>query len=452
MDVFDDRRLQTIAPFGQLVDLDIGQALGAVNFDEVGVRVDLTPAQTTGLACAARHAQGHHATALHIRGTREDFEVHIRHHIGEFGELHGDAQVRLIRTVLVHRIRVRHDGEFAQVHANRVLEHGDDQMLEDGADFFLGHKGSFDIDLRELGLAVCAQVFVAEALGELVIAVKTGHHEQLLEELRALRQRKELAVMHPTGHQVIACAFRRALGEHGGFDINKPVGIQKLAHLHRHAVAQDQVVLHIRTAQVQHPVRQACGLGEVFFIQLKGRRNRWVEYHQPVAQHLDFSAFEVVVLRAFGTRAYQAGDLDTKLIAQIFGDRKHLGAVRIANDLHIAFAVAQVDKNHATMVTPPVDPAAQGNGLTQKGFGHQTAIVGTHGHSFFLRAVRAAQIHKTSRGGVVGGCYRAHGQNVGQRFIHAHLQLDDFGSRQDQKVAAGGIGCGGYIHADKSLA
>jgi hypothetical protein len=34
-------------------------------------------------------------------------------------------------------------------------------------------------------LAVSTQVFVAEAFGDLVVVVKTRHHQQLLEQLRA---------------------------------------------------------------------------------------------------------------------------------------------------------------------------------------------------------------------------------------------------------------------------
>ena len=50
-----------------------------------------------------------------------------------------------------------------------------------------------DVDLRELRLAVGAQILVAEAARDLEVAVEAGHHEQLLVDLRRLRQRVELA-------------------------------------------------------------------------------------------------------------------------------------------------------------------------------------------------------------------------------------------------------------------
>jgi hypothetical protein len=42
--VLHDRALQAVAAFGHFVDLDPGQALGAVDLDEVGVGVDLAAA------------------------------------------------------------------------------------------------------------------------------------------------------------------------------------------------------------------------------------------------------------------------------------------------------------------------------------------------------------------------------------------------------------------------
>ena len=60
-------------------------------------------------------------------------------------------------------------------------------------DVFLVDERHLDVDLRELGLAVGAQVLVAEAAGDLVVALDAADHQQLLEELRRLRQRVELA-------------------------------------------------------------------------------------------------------------------------------------------------------------------------------------------------------------------------------------------------------------------
>ena len=75
--------------------------------------------------------------------------------------------------------------------------------------------------------------------------------------------------MHPAGDQVVSRTLRRTFGKHGGLDIDEALSVKKLAHLHGHLVAKHQVVLHVRTAQVQHAVHQPGGLGEVLVIELK---------------------------------------------------------------------------------------------------------------------------------------------------------------------------------------
>ena len=99
-----------------------------------------------------------------------------------------------------------------------------------------------------------------------------------------------------------------------------------------------------------------------------------------MAQHFNLAAFEVVVGGAFWAGTNQAFDLDAKFIADAFRCFEHVGAVRVADHLHIAFAVTNIDKNDATVVTAAVDPPAQSYSFAQQGFGHKTAIVGTHSH------------------------------------------------------------------------
>ena len=51
----------------------------------------------------------------------------------------------------------------------------------------------------------------------------------------------------------------------------------------------------------------------------------------------------------------------------------------VENRLREAFAVAQVDENHAAVVAPGIDPSTQGDGLIELGGADQAAVVGTHG-------------------------------------------------------------------------
>jgi hypothetical protein len=87
-------------------------------------------------------------------------------------------------------------------------------------------EAHLQIDLRELKLAVGAQVLVAEAAGDLEVAVEAGDHEDLLEDLRRLRQRVELARMHAAGDEKIARALGRGLGQDGRFDLEKALRLR----------------------------------------------------------------------------------------------------------------------------------------------------------------------------------------------------------------------------------
>ncbi|MNV77676.1 hypothetical protein D3C71_1711180 [compost metagenome] len=98
-----------------------------------------------------------------------------------------------------------------------------------------------------------------------------------------------------------------------------------------------------------------------------------------MAQHLDLARGQVGVLRAGRARTHLASDADAELVADLFGGLEHLRAIRIANHLHQALAVSQIDEDHAAVVTPALYPAGQGHFLADQLFGHQTAVVSTHG-------------------------------------------------------------------------
>ena len=104
------------------------------------------------------------------------------------------------------------------------------KLLHERDDIVLLDKGHLQVDLGELGLTVRAQVLVAEALHDLVVALEPGHHQDLLEELRRLRQREEHAGIDPARDQVVARAFGRALGQKGRLDVDEPVVVEEAPH------------------------------------------------------------------------------------------------------------------------------------------------------------------------------------------------------------------------------
>ena len=97
-----------------------------------------------------------------------------------------------------------------------------------------------------------------------------------------------------------------------------------------------------------------------------------------MAKHFDLAAFKLLVDGAFGAKAHQAFDLHTKFIAYVFGNFEHIGTVGVTDHLHIALTVAQIDKDHATVVTSAIDPSAQRHTLSLQCFGDQSTVVRSH--------------------------------------------------------------------------
>ena len=108
-----------------------------------------------------------------------------------------------------------------------------------------------------------------------------GDHQDLLEDLRRLRQRVELARVHAARHEVVARAFGRRLRQDRRFDLPEPLGVEVLPHRHRHPVAQAEVRLQRRPAQVEVAVLQPQFVGRGDVVRDDERR------HLRLAQHLE---------------------------------------------------------------------------------------------------------------------------------------------------------------------
>ena len=115
-----------------------------------------------------------------------------------------------------HRLGIGNERKFRRhrLAVGEFLEHAAHHRLDRVEHVLLGDEAHLDIELIELaGRAVGARVLVAEAGRDLEIAVEARHHDELLELLRRLRQRVELAGMDARRHQIVARAFRRRRGQ-----------------------------------------------------------------------------------------------------------------------------------------------------------------------------------------------------------------------------------------------
>ena len=118
-------------------------------------------------------------------------------------------------------------------------------------------EAHLEVELGELGLAVAAQVLVAEAARDLEVAVDAGDHQELLELLRALRQGVDVARLEPRRHEEVAGAFGRRLDEDRRLDLDEAVRVVDLADRLDEPAAQEQAAGHRLAADVEVAVLEA---------------------------------------------------------------------------------------------------------------------------------------------------------------------------------------------------
>ena len=164
-------------------------------------------------------------------------------------------------------------------------------FLDHVENIFLARERHLDVNLRELRLAVGAQIFVAETFHDLEVAVHSRNHQNLFEDLRRLRQRVELPVMNAARDEIVARAFGRRTREHRRFDLEEAQLVHGLAHFEDHAVAQLEVCVRLRAAQVKVAIAQPSLFGSVhFFFNLEWRRLRVVQDVQARGHHFYFAS------------------------------------------------------------------------------------------------------------------------------------------------------------------
>jgi hypothetical protein len=195
-------------------DQRVGQPAGAAGLGPVLPAVELA----AGLGRAAWHHHRAHVRRLEHpeRGAREVG--------GQVGQLKVEAQVRLVRSEPGHRVGVGHPRQRGRdLVADDLPPQRPDDGLAHRDHVVAGHERHLEVDLGELRLPVLARVLVAEAPGQLVVALEPADHEQLLEQLRRLRQRVPVAGAEPDRDDEIARALRRRPGQIGRLHVDEAV-------------------------------------------------------------------------------------------------------------------------------------------------------------------------------------------------------------------------------------
>jgi hypothetical protein len=163
------------------------------------------------------------------------------------------------------------------------------------------------IAVGELGLTVGAEVLVAVAARDLEVAFEAAHHQQLLEQLRALRQRIEGTGLQAGGHEEVARALRGGARQRRRLDLDEVARDQHRAHRRRDLRAQLQRVGARLPTQVQIAVGEP-GLLVRLVIELKRQHLAWGEHREARRLDLDLARGDRLVDVARGALADDARD------------------------------------------------------------------------------------------------------------------------------------------------
>ena len=321
-----------------------------------------------------------------VQDALEHLELRAADGVRHVGDLHAEAEVRLVGAEAADGLGVRHPGEGRRdLDAARVAPDLRHEALDEPVDHLFGRERHLDVDLGELRLAVGAEVLVAEAFRDLDVAVHARDHQDLLVRLRALRERVELAGVDAAGHEVVARALRRRLHQDRRLDLHEVVVVEVAPRALVELAPQHHVALERRAAEGEVAVLQRevlAGLGRLGVVLGHHERRRRGE-----GQHLDVGDVDLHVAgRHVGVLALADADLalgrDHVLAAHPLGQGGEVGVEFGAEDeLREAVAVAQVDEVEPAEVAALVDPALEddrlpGVGLAEGAAGVRAVAVG----------------------------------------------------------------------------
>ena len=152
--------------------------MGLRRFREV---VDVFPRQ----GATAAHRDTSHTRAVGgalEEGHRERLDLR-----GPVGDRKVEAQIGFVGAVALQRVAPRETRERALDLVADFVPQRDEDPLDDGEHVLLPDERRFDVDLRELRLAIVPQILVAETPRDLEITIEPRHHQELLVDLRRLR-------------------------------------------------------------------------------------------------------------------------------------------------------------------------------------------------------------------------------------------------------------------------
>ena len=224
---------------------------------------------------------------------------------------------------------------------------------------FLVGKRHFAVYLCELWLTVSAQVFIAETLGNLKIAIESTHHQELFQGLWTLWQSIELTGIHTAGHHEVTCAFRSTSNKYWSLNLYKVLIVEEVTNQDGHTVTQFKILSHNSTAQVKISVFHADIISTVSII----FNSEW--RCKALAQHVElFGKNFNIASRHFSILRLALADFTRHLYAPFASHAVGLfaecGISRLIEyQLCDSVAVAQVNECHTAHLTCSLYPSGK---------------------------------------------------------------------------------------------
>ena len=220
-----------------------------------------------------------------------------------------------------------------------------------------GNGRHLEVELLELELAVGAEILVAPAGGDLVVAVEPTDHAELLEELRRLREREERSGLQADRYEKVPRALGRALRHARRPDIDEVPVVHHAPDGHDHGVAEPEVALHPVAAHVEVAVPEPQHLVDVL-ADLERQRLGARDDRQHVDLDLDFAGRKVRVDGSGCAQHDLAFRLQDELAPDLVRERGRVGgALGVDHELHLPGEVPEVDEDEPAVVATRVGPA-----------------------------------------------------------------------------------------------
>src|SRR5438093_1562896 len=311
---------------------------------------------------AAGNRQRRPDTALGLGAVRDHVSRRARARLGHVHQLEPEAHVRLVRAVAAHRLAEgqAREGKL-ELDSQALAPQRFEQALDGAEDVLLSDEAHLQVDLGVLGLAVGAQILVAQAARDLEVAVASRDHEGLLVELRRLRQGVELPRVDAARDYVVARALGRGLDQHRGLDLEEALAREVGARGLAGAVPERQHAGQLRAPQVEVAVAEPQVLvGEVdLLVDLERQRLGARQHLELRAFELDLAGRELRVHRLLWPQRHAPPHRDHPLEAQLLAALEQRRPSDLGAQHHLGdpVTVAQVDEQHPAVIAEPVHPA-----------------------------------------------------------------------------------------------